>query len=68
MDKDQNVLKAREKCIVCGMDTGYRGTVPIEKRQFYFEGVGQLCKRCYDEIYDENEAMLVGIRDRWRRS
>lgn len=44
-----------ERCVVCGGKTGYRCKTPIDERQFYFVGVGQLCEKCYREIYERRE-------------
>ena len=39
-----------EKCVVCNGET----TVPVYQhvdcRQYYIEGGGQLCKKCYDNL------------------
>lgn len=52
-DDKQNFAQAEqeEKCVVCYGKTGYKFGVPIDERQFYFAGVGQLCEKCYAEIY-----------------
>lgn len=39
-----------EKCILCHADTGYKFDTPIEERDGYVEGVGQLCWRCWIEF------------------
>jgi hypothetical protein len=41
----------KEKCVVCRADTGYLFGTPIDERQFYIIGVGQLCSKCYCELY-----------------
>ena len=43
-----------EKCVVCGSKTENMFATPILKRQFYIEGVGQLCRECYYDIYIKN--------------
>ncbi len=41
----------REYCVVCGKDTGYTKETPIIQRKHYIEGAGQLCPKCYAQIY-----------------
>ena len=48
MDKQDNQI---ECCVVCGKPTEYRKDVPIDKGECYIEGAGQLCTKCYFEIY-----------------
>lgn len=47
-DKNDEV----EKCILCGKDTEYVFKIPIQERNYYIPGCGQLCKQCYLEIKD----------------
>ncbi len=42
-----------EQCVVCGQATGYAFEDNIENRAFYVEGAGQLCEKCFGEIYGE---------------
>ena len=42
-----------EKCISCGKDTIYMIDTPIDMRDNYVEGGGQLCTQCHIEIYGE---------------
>jgi len=44
--------KKIEKCVSCGIDTTYTVDQHIDIRQYYVEGVGQLCKKCYDKAYE----------------
>lgn len=37
----------KEKCVICGVDTGIDVTTHIDFRIGYVEGAGQLCKECY---------------------
>lgn len=37
----------REKCAICHSETQYHRGTPINHRNFYIEGVGQLCKPCF---------------------
>ena len=36
-----------EHCVLCGKQTGYKRSDPIGLRQYYIEGAGQLCKKCF---------------------
>jgi hypothetical protein len=47
--------KEKEKCVSCGKDTSYTPDVNIDMRAHYVEGAGQLCKECYDNIYNNKE-------------
>lgn len=40
--------KKREICIICNKDTGEFVSTPLEERNLYIEGIGQLCQFCYD--------------------
>lgn len=40
-----------ERCVICVKPTEYRADTPIDKRECYVEGAGQLCRKCYFEIY-----------------
>ena len=40
-----------EKCIICGFETKYIFSTPIDQRTGYIEGMGQLCTRCYLKYY-----------------
>ena len=51
MDKTALKKEAIECCVICGKPTEYRIDTPIGKRECYVEGVGQLCRECYFEIY-----------------
>lgn len=49
---EQNIVKdAKEKCVVCGVETKYMFSTPISERQDYVEGAGQFCKKCYYDLY-----------------
>lgn len=41
----------KDKCVLCGKETDYEVTTPIELRQHYIECAGQLCKDCYHETF-----------------
>lgn len=40
---------------MCGKETPIELTTPIELRQYYVECAGQLCKECYEKIYNQDE-------------
>lgn len=46
----QNENNAVEKCVLCGKETEYTFGVPIQERNYYVSGCGQLCKQCYLEV------------------
>lgn len=50
----------QEYCVLCHEDTGYTADVPIEKRQYYYEGCGQLCLNCYRKIQEEQQLLWGG--------
>jgi len=40
-----------EKCIMCSVDTGIAVDTHIDTREYYVEGAGQLCEKCWLETY-----------------
>ena len=40
-------------CVICHEPSGYYFDTPIGERRYYFEGVGQLCEKCYKEMCEE---------------
>ena len=40
-----------EKYDCCGCDTGIPKDTPISNRKYYIQGSGQLCNKCYTELY-----------------
>lgn len=44
-DTNQNNSEL-EKCVYCQRETDVEISTPIEHRNYYVEGVGQLCKNC----------------------
>ena len=40
-----------EYCAICWSKTETRKDTPIEFRDYYIEGVGQLCPACYHDLY-----------------
>lgn len=41
----------KDLCVVCGEETPYTKDTHIAKREFYIEGAGQMCQKCYMRIY-----------------
>lgn len=41
----------KDKCIRCGHETPYKKSTHIDFRDHYVEGAGQLCVKCFNEIY-----------------
>ena len=50
-DAETSITWAKEKCVICGKETAYDFATPIEKREFYVTGAGQLCRGCFRELY-----------------
>ena len=44
-----------EHCVLCGIETEYSKETPIEKRQGYVVGAGQLCYDCYKNLYPKGQ-------------
>lgn len=42
----------KEKCVVCHKTLDIDKSMPIDKRKYYIKGAGQLCERCYKELYE----------------
>ena len=40
-----------DRCVVCGIKTEYTKDTPISERFGYIIGGGQLCRKCYTELY-----------------
>lgn len=41
-----------ERCVLCGQPTGIPAELPVDRRDCYVEGAGQLCRRCWQKLYD----------------
>lgn len=41
----------KDRCVLCWGETEYSKNTPVEDRQFYIEGAGQLCEECYRKYY-----------------
>ena len=46
-----------EHCVVCGKDTTIPVTMHIDHRFYYVEGAGQLCRTCYNKVYQNENAV-----------
>ena len=53
------ILKIKEKCIVCTDETPYMECTHIDSRECYVDGAGQLCKKCWTEIYSDKDELAV---------
>ena len=40
-----------EKCVMCNADTQIPVMEHIDNRDYYVEGAGQLCEKCWIETY-----------------
>lgn len=49
-------MEEKDRCVICYAETPYTKDTPIEEREFYIEGCGQLCENCYQEIKAEEAA------------
>ena len=48
-----------EKCISCRKPTVYEKETHIQNRIGYIQGVGQLCKFCYETIYNKGKEITI---------
>lgn len=39
-----------ETCVCCGKKISVQKDTPIEKREYYLSGAGQLCSDCYAKL------------------
>lgn len=47
MDKKE---RKPDLCVLCGCETGYYFDTPVDEREYFVTGVGQLCKKCNAKI------------------
>ncbi len=45
-----------DKCVICGKVTSVPNDTPVEMRNDYVVGCGQLCRDCYYELYNKSGA------------
>ncbi len=48
-----------DTCVLCGEDTGVPTHMPIMLRPHYIEASGQLCLKCYRELYSTETVLLA---------
>lgn len=63
--KSHTAVRKKECCILCGKLTEIMKDCPVSERAYYLEGAGQLCRKCYQELYmqhhhNENVVQLIG--------
>lgn len=46
-------MEEKDRCVICYAETPYTKEIAVQERQFYVEGCGQLCEKCYYEIQAE---------------
>ena len=51
-NKENNKVE-KDICVICGCKTPYDKNEHIDNRMLYVECVGQLCKQCWDEVYQD---------------
>jgi len=59
--KMKNIIET-EKCVMCGAETNIPVDMLIDLRKNYVKGVGQLCPKCYGDLYDTREDKGSGNR------
>jgi hypothetical protein len=40
---------SKEKCVMCGVETQYDFNTNVNLRYGYIDGMGQLCKSCFND-------------------
>lgn len=50
-----------EECISCKDVTGVPKALDVQKRLYYIEGVGQLCRDCWETLYPKKETTDVEL-------
>lgn len=40
----------KEFCVICGCKTDVYVNTPIDLRETYIDGAGQLCEKCFQEM------------------
>lgn len=53
---------SKEKCVICKNETKYNSDLDIKFRDFYIEGVGQLCYNCINSI-ENNDLLIIKKQD-----
>lgn len=52
---------AKDTCVMCGVETPYEFETHIDLRNGYIEGLGQLCKKCYNSDRTENLCIPLNL-------
>lgn len=47
------LMLMHDDCVSCGKETEFTADMTIDERKYYVEGSGQLCKKCYERIYND---------------
>ena len=55
-------MEQKELCIRCNKPTPYHPNTPITLRRYYVEGSGQLCEKCFRELYPVPGALRSEIK------
>ena len=46
------LMLIHDDCVSCGKETEFTADMSVDERKHYIEGAGQLCPKCYKEIYE----------------
>jgi len=57
--KNKNVEEIYERCVICGELTEVLRETPINERDFYVVGCGQLCFTCYRRTGEDPELQIT---------
>ena len=44
-------MRPCDRCVLCGRATDVSTALPIDRRDHYIEGCGQLCRNCWKKLY-----------------
>jgi len=50
--KKNDKMDKKDECVLCGKETKYFFRTPIQEREYYVVGVGQLCDDCGKIYYN----------------
>jgi hypothetical protein len=56
--RNKKFWEEKDKCVMCGAETQYNKSTHIDNRDYYIEGVGQLCRECYFNIYENRNKTI----------
>lgn len=48
-----------DRCVVCGEKTEYTRDIPVSERTGYVKGAGQLCRKCFFDIYAKKQTEFL---------